>query len=166
MLVFLVFSTPFIKGAPMQTAPTFKITKSGITITPNAFSKALAYTKYFLRVVRTKLSEYNNDDPSHHQVVSDMQREISRAEAFREELEQAQGQVIHIYDVNFKREADIFRAARIQLGHARFEENYTLSTVVEIAIQRLKKDNPTCSPAVFKSYINEGGPHEETTNEI
>jgi hypothetical protein len=144
----------------MDIQPMFVITKSGLTIRPEGIDLAIAHTQSYISYVGGLLEEFQCEAarartiapegiPQEDSIVADTQCELDRAGAHLDDLTQAKGHLIRVYDRNFQDWAEVFRQTRLELGLGRIEDSPELYAAVKRTMAMLKAENPRFSESKF-----------------
>jgi hypothetical protein len=149
----------------MNTQQMFVITKSGLTIRPEGIELAISYTWSRIGRLSGLLDEYIYEAarartvapegvPQEDSIVADTQHELDRAYAHLDDLTQAKGHLIRVYDRNFRDWAEVFRQTRLELVLEKIEGSPELYAAVKRTMTMLRAENPKFSESKFISYIN------------
>lgn len=145
----------------------FHSTKSGVDFTLEAFELLRVYPHYCISDWQAKIEMYRSEsaalsgskEPSTKtdSLIRQAQDEIRRAQVVVHELSELHQGRQRIFTVNFKRKAEVYRQARIQLGLAKIEDSPHLFAALKIEMEMLKAENPYFSFKRFTGYINSEG---------
>src|SRR5215212_9868764 len=137
----------------MDKQPLFIITKSGLTIRPEGIDLAMSHTRSYIGYLSGLLEEFQREAgrartiapegiPQEDSIVADTQRELDRAGAHLDDLAQAKGHLIRVYDRNFRDWAEVFRQTLLELGLGKIENSPELYAAVKHVMTMLKAENP------------------------
>lgn len=146
----------------------FHSTKSGVDFTLEAFELLRVYPHYCISDWQAKLEIYRTESatfagssktgsPKTNRLIRQAQDEIRRAQVVVHELSELHQGRQRIFTVNFKRKAEVYRRARIELGLAKIEDSLHLYATLKIEMAMLKAENPYFSFKRFIDYINSEG---------
>src|SRR4051812_42078403 len=129
----------------MSQRPLFVITKSGLTIRPEGTEISMTHTRSYISYLSGLLEEFQREAarartiapegiPQEDNIVADTKREMTKAKEHLDDLTQAKGHHIRLYDRNFQDWAEAFRQARIQLGLKWIEDRPHLDALLTIVM--------------------------------
>jgi hypothetical protein len=150
----------------MQTQPVFiAITKSGLTIRPEGSNLLLVLVNHCIKDLKERIAHLKREAqrarqavpegvPQEEVVISDTQHLLESTQLVAHELEQLEGRLVQMYEVNYVTWAEGFRAARIRLGLKRIEDSPHLMAMLDGVAKILKGENHWFSSQKFITYIN------------
>ncbi len=145
----------------MEIRPMIITAKHSITITPPGIDLALAHARFYVYDRQTKLEQALKDRGSYRvqseavDPVLTLQKELKQSQAWLEQMEPLQGQLLRFYDLNFEIYAAVLRNARIHLGQPQIDTMYSLKVVYACMAQELKRMNEMFSGSKFLQAVNE-----------
>lgn len=133
-------------------------------VTPAMLGVIMGYAKYFRNDLARKLDEFQQEYQESEHTAQEQQRtdelvatvleEIQRAEVIGHDIGLLSDELSHLYRWHFERIAQVFSAARTELGASRIEQLPGVLVVLKHLMALLEAENPKFSRERFLAEIN------------